>query len=489
MGRGGRYVALVCLALSTVLALIICAGCGESGKIPITTGSDTALEYYLEGRTLAEKLRGQESIEFFEKAIAEDPDFAMAYLNLALVSPTTKGFFENFDKARALADRVSEGEKLNILGIEAGINAFIMEQRDLYTQLVEAYPRDERAHNLLGNHYFTQQEFEAAISEYELATGINPDFSPVYNQMGYAHRFLKNFDEAEEAFMKYIELIPDDPNPYDSYAELLLKMGRFDESIEQYRKALEIDPNFVASHLGIATNLNFKGRQAEARKQIDKLYSIARNDGERRTARLAMAISYIDEGMMAEAVEETMKRYALAERIGDAGAMGGDLNVMGNILLEWGKHDEALERYEQAAEVVRASDLSDEVKDNAKRTFLLNSARVDIKRGDIASARAKADRYMQEVEALGNPNQMRLAHQLKGMIALAEEDYDAAVRELEQASQFNAYNLYRLSLAYKGKGNGEKAREYCERAANYNGLVDINYTYIRTRSREMLDQM
>ncbi|MGD9141649.1 MAG: tetratricopeptide repeat protein, partial [bacterium] len=207
--------------------------------MPITTSSDTALEYYLEGRELAEKLRGQESIEFFDKAIAEDPDFAMAYLNLALVSPTTKGFFENFDRARALADEVSEGERLNILGIEAGINAFIMQQRDLYTQLVEAYPRDERAHGLLGNHYFTQQEFEAAIGEYALATEINPGFSPVYNQLGYAHRFLQNYDEAEKAFMKYVELIPDDPNPYDSYAELLMKMGKFDESIEQYRKALE----------------------------------------------------------------------------------------------------------------------------------------------------------------------------------------------------------------------------------------------------------
>ena len=28
---------------------------------------------------------------------------------------------------------------------------------------------------------------------------------------------------SEKAFEKYIELIPDDPNPYDSYAELLMQ--------------------------------------------------------------------------------------------------------------------------------------------------------------------------------------------------------------------------------------------------------------------------
>ena len=49
-----------------------------------------------------------------------------------------------------------------------------------------------------------------------------------------------HYANAEKAFQKYIELIPKDPNPYDSYAELLLKMGRFEDSIAQYRKALEI---------------------------------------------------------------------------------------------------------------------------------------------------------------------------------------------------------------------------------------------------------
>jgi len=45
--------------------------------------------------------------------------------------------------------------------------------------------------------------------------------------LGYSYRNLGNFDDAETAFKKYIELIPNDPNPYDSYAEMLLKQGGF----------------------------------------------------------------------------------------------------------------------------------------------------------------------------------------------------------------------------------------------------------------------
>ena len=78
-----------------------------------------------------------------------------------------------------------------------------------------------------------------AIEQLKKAPELAPNYSPAYNMLGYAYRQAGDYANAEQAFKKYIELIPNDPNPYDSYAELLLKMGKFDESIEQYRKALD----------------------------------------------------------------------------------------------------------------------------------------------------------------------------------------------------------------------------------------------------------
>jgi tetratricopeptide (TPR) repeat protein len=460
---------------------------GGVDKIPITAKTDKAREYYLKGLDLSDKLRGQESIEYYQNAVAEDSAFALAYLNLAFVTPSAKGFFENLAKAKALIDHVSDGERLWILGVEAGVNGFPMKQREFFKQLVAAYPDDERAHTLLGNHYFVQQEYALAIEQYEEAAEIAPDFSPLYNQLGYSHRFLESYDEAEEAFKKYIAMIPDDPNPYDSYAELLMKVGRYEESIESYRKALEVDPNFVPSHIGIATNLNFMGKHEAARKQLDSLYAIARNDGERRAVHFAKAVSHIDEGDMARAVEELEKQYALAAKIEDASAMSGDLITMGNVLFEWGKYDEASAKYRKAVEMVKESDLSPEIKDNTELNHLYNAACIAMKRGDFAGARAGAERYLEGVEAIRNPNQIRLAHQLAGMIALEEKDYDKALEELAQASQQNPYNLYRMSLAYRGKGDDEKAREFCRKAAEFNGLNNLNYAFIRTRAIDLLE--
>ena len=44
----------------------------KDSKIPITTSSEEARQYFLQGRDLADKLRVQESLQYFEKAVAAD---------------------------------------------------------------------------------------------------------------------------------------------------------------------------------------------------------------------------------------------------------------------------------------------------------------------------------------------------------------------------------------------------------------------------------
>ncbi|HEU4837285.1 MAG TPA: hypothetical protein VFS90_22835, partial [Pyrinomonadaceae bacterium] len=61
---------------------------GNDGKIPVTTSSEEARKEFLAGRDLQEKLRLTDSIAHFDKAISLDPNFALAELNRANVSPT-----------------------------------------------------------------------------------------------------------------------------------------------------------------------------------------------------------------------------------------------------------------------------------------------------------------------------------------------------------------------------------------------------------------
>lgn len=458
-------------------------GAGDSsGKIPVTTASEEARKEFLQGRDLNEKLLVQDSIQHFDKAISLDANFALAELNRANVSPTGKEFFDHLKKAVSLADKTSNGEKLLILASEAGANGNAAKQKEYLDQLVAAYPNDERAHFTLGGYYFGQQDMPQAIEHYKKATELAPTYSTAFNILGYAYRQNADYANAEQAFKKYIELIPKDPNPYDSYAELLLKMGRFDEAITQYKKALEIDPNFINSHQGIASALMYQGKADEANAELQKITDKARSDAERRTALFAMTVVDVDSGKMDKALEEVDKQYTLGEKTNDVPAMTGDLQLKGNIMLEMGKGDEAKTLYERGLKMTEDSSLSQEIKDNAKLFHHYNLARVALVKNDLATAKTEAEAFHKGTETQKNPFQTKQAHELMGMIALAAKDYDTALAELQQSNQQNPYDLYRQCLAYQGKGDSGKAKEFCTKAASFNSLPQLNLAFIRAKA-------
>jgi tetratricopeptide (TPR) repeat protein len=460
-----------------------------SGKLPITTASEDAKKEFLQARDLAERLLIQDSVQHYDKAISLDPNFAAAELGRANSSPTAKEFFDHLKKAVSLADKASEGERLLILATEAGANANVTKQKEYLDKLIAAYPNDERAHFAIGGYYFGQQDYPKAIEHYRKATELNPNYSTAFNILGYAYRQNVDYTNAEQAFKKYIELIPNDPNPYDSYGELLLKMGRFDDSVAQYRKALSIDSNFVNSHFAIAAALLYQGKPDEASAELQKMTDKARNDGERRTALFAQTVVDVDSGKLDKALADMDKQYALGEKINDVAAMTGDLQTRGTILLEMGKYAEAKEHFERILRMTEGSTLSQEIKDNTKRFHHYNMATVALGLKDNATAKAEAEEFRKGAEASKNPAQVRQSHQLAGMIALAEKDYDKAIAELQQTGQQNPQNFYRLCLAYQGKGDNAKAKEFCKKAAEFNSLPALNYAFVRTKAQKMAAEM
>jgi tetratricopeptide (TPR) repeat protein len=278
-----------------------------------------------------------------------------------------------------------------------------------------------------------------------------------------------------------VQLIPDEPNPYDSYAELLMKVGRFAESITQYEKALKVDPNFVASYVGIANDQVFLGKPQEARKVLAKLEAIARNDGERRLACTWTAASYLHEGNTKSALGEVERRYQIAKKGKDGVAMAADLNLMGNILLEAGQADAALSKFKAGIIAIDAADATAEVKAATHRNHLYDLVRVALLRKDVASAAETAQQYRTQVEARKIPFEVWRTHELIGLVAFAKGDFERAVVELEQANQQDPRVVFELGEAYAAVGKADLAKVAFARAAGFNGL-GINYGYVRAKA-------
>jgi tetratricopeptide (TPR) repeat protein len=260
-------------------------------------------------------------------------------------------------------------------------------------------------------------------------------------------------------------------------------MGRFDDAITQYRKALEIDPNFINAHQGIAMALLYQGKPDQAVAELSNIDKKARTDGEKRTGLFARNVVHIDSGKLQNALEDAQTQYALGEKTNDVGAMAFDKGLMGTILLETGKPDQAKKEYEAGAALVQASNLSPDIKSNAQLVLHYNLARVAAAKKDFATAKKEADAFREGAATSKNPNQLQNSHELDGIIALAQRDWDTAIAELGRANPQNPQDLYRICVAFRGKGDAGKATEYCTKAADFNSLPNANYAWVRVKAK------
>src|SRR5688572_7720809 len=113
---------------------------GNRGKIPVSTSSEEARQLHAQGLELADQLRPHQARQLFEKAVAKDPNFAMAHYDLALTSPSAKATTEHLNRAAALSENASEGERLTILAFQAFDNNDPAQALEYSKQLVAAYP-------------------------------------------------------------------------------------------------------------------------------------------------------------------------------------------------------------------------------------------------------------------------------------------------------------------------------------------------------------
>jgi len=470
------------------MTALVFIGCTDD-KIPITTSNSEARQNFLTGRDYLEKIQVEDAIEYFEKAVELDPDFATAYLYLSLIQEGAEERYTLLEKAKSLVDHVSDGERLYILAISAGISGHSKKQEEYLKKRIELYPNDERALNDLAGYYYQQHEYPKAIVYLKRATDINPQFSTPYNQLGYAYRYLGKYAEAENAFKKYIKLMPEDPNPYDSYAELLLKMGEFDVSVETYEKALEIDPDFTPSHYGIASNLIYMRQYDKARSRLKHMYKIARTEEVRVKAIYGTAITYIAENDIEKSLNELNTLFERATEKKDTTSMIQNRLLITWILLDNNRPDDAEQLLSIAGDLLENSNIPDAIKNNLRRPYLSRLSLLALKRNNLSLAKDYAEKYLNYVKKSENRIYKSYYNTLSGLIAFTEKNYSEAVDEFEKSNLDDPYNNFQLGMAYLKNGEESKAEAKFKNVIEYNELVTVGYVILRNKAEKILAKL
>ncbi len=469
---GLLFVLLLCSCL-----LISCAK--PEKEIPITTASSEARDLFLQGRDKLEDIELAAAAPLFDQAIAKDSNFALAYLYRANSGGGSQVIRANMDKALSLADKVTAGEKLLIHAFQANRAVDRPKQKQYLDSLMAMYPEDKRVMMMYGTYYSSIGDFKNAIDHHAKAIQLDSNFAPAYNILGYAQIFAGNLDAAEKAFKEYIRLVPTKPNPYDSYAELLLKMGRYDESITQYQKAYDLDNTFVGALSGIGNNYIFKGDFAKAREYYQMNFDKSTQVNAKVTALYLKALSFLYENKLDQALKGLAECRSFAENEKQSSAIVYTQAYEGFAITEMAKPQQGLKKYEDAIGAIDKVDLTERAKENLRVVANFWRAYAYASNNMMEKAKASAELCRKDVERRNNPIEKTNLETVLAYIDFKGGKYDAAIERFSKLEP-NPWTMFYQAQANLKKGDKEAAKALFEKVVTWNqNILDLAVVWTR----------
>jgi tetratricopeptide (TPR) repeat protein/predicted Ser/Thr protein kinase len=166
-----------------------------------TTPSLEALQNYTAGHSEMEQGQFLAAVPLFERAIALDPNFAMAYYflgNAFYNAGDIELSREYTQKAFGLIDRISEFERDLITADYYLFDGQSEKAIDAYRLGIQNYPRSWGFHNDLSVEYIDLGQFEEGFKEGQEASGLEANVEPPYRRQLDAYMCLDRLAEAKQ---------------------------------------------------------------------------------------------------------------------------------------------------------------------------------------------------------------------------------------------------------------------------------------------------
>ncbi|MBD3168664.1 MAG: tetratricopeptide repeat protein [candidate division Zixibacteria bacterium] len=249
----------------------------------VTTSSEKAYKHYNNGLDMGYRMFYRKAIDEFSRAVAEDPNFAMAHLMLGKYYDLISDFDSSerhIQLAHSLTAKVSEREKLVINYYYAELKDDSVGADSLLDILAQKHPDTVEPHELLAHKYMREGEHEKAIAQYEKILDIEPNHALAYNDLAYHYLSLGKYNDALAHSERYAFICPGQSNPLDTKGEILLHTGQYEKAIEQLEKSVEISPDFVFGWMHLAAAYAETGRLDDAETCWDKYLELTGTDDE-----------------------------------------------------------------------------------------------------------------------------------------------------------------------------------------------------------------
>jgi tetratricopeptide (TPR) repeat protein/TolB-like protein len=442
----------------------------EVGKI--TTSSPEAYRYYTEGRNYHNKGDGRNSIQSMERAVAIDPEFAMAYRSMAMTyfnlgyDSASKKYLQ---KAFELTDRLSDRERHLIQGeFYRGSEETYDEAFEAYDKLLELYPTDRIGNVNLGILYTDLEDWDKSIECYQVPIQNKDEtFFPYYNlAVTYAAKGL--YDEAQEILEYYLDNFSDDPIIRWGLALNYLCQGNYDLALVELDKAMSFFPFWY--FLFTKGDIYFyKGDLVKAEKEYQELLEVTEPSAQS-TGIARLAALYILQGRFNKAKDQFKQDIEHADNVGEKAWKSSSHLLLAALYLKTGNPENALNEIENAWTIAHEEELLDD-----KRMALVRKTLAYIEMKLLDDAQRVTDELEDSIRKGKNQKLLRYLSLLKGMTELERGNYSSAIEEFKKASSLlpfqndaifgenHAIFLDPLALAYYKAEDLETARDEYKR--------------------------
>jgi Flp pilus assembly protein TadD len=322
--------------------------------------------------------------------------------------------------------------------------------------LLEMYPKDKHLFYLAGNWLMLEDGDEQSLKLMEKALALDKNYAAALNDLAYLYARNRQFAKAFVYMDRYVALLPKEPNPQDSYGELLRMAGNFEGSLQHYRAALKIDPDFITSQVGLGDTYALLGNQEQARVEYDKAVRFAHNEADRLTYSMQHAMTFVRDGNFAEAD----KRFLEIAQTGHAKDQDLQEAQAYRHLAEYQTNDlDALKYLQDAAEALdHRAGISQSDKADEFSRILRNRA----VRAAHSGNQELADKSIKQLEAMVAVSRNHVIQSsyngAAGTLLMDKKKYEEAIGYLEE-DQDNPFSMELLVQAYYQTNQPEKLHE------------------------------
>jgi TolB-like protein/Flp pilus assembly protein TadD len=283
------------------------------------TENTEAHQLYLKGRFFWNKRTGtdlKQSIDYFNQAIAADPNYALAYAGVADAYVVLPGYTAETPRECYLKAEEAAKKALELDDTLADAHASLAYALCLYDfdfsqaakefqRAIELNPNYATAHHWYSAYLDDVGRLDDSLTEIKRALELDPLSLIINTDLGSTYYDARRYDEAIEQLRKTLEM---DPNFYSAHMRLgraLAAKGALGAAIGEYQKARALNDNpFVLGLLGHAYASS--GNKTEALKIVDQLKELSKK---RYVPAYSFALVYLGLGDKEEALRWLEKSY------------------------------------------------------------------------------------------------------------------------------------------------------------------------------------